>query len=452
MKARASASLNGLFVAGLSERCAYSSQAASNAPSSSISICFSRLTLRSFAPTRSLRYGLESKIASTSRPSLSGTLTCRSAGSFASAGLGSRARPRRPPRGCPALLGAARERLARPACAVRSPRGVRRPPPRGRPPVPAAPARTRADAVDGAKPTPQPSRSRRRRGGLGRRGERRARLASSSCTISRDLGRGQRLARPRQQLRDRLRLRAARELGREVRDRRLVGLDRVEAGHATRRAAVGAGELVARRRVAALLARAAELVVERAGGGRGARAAATSAGSAASTSRGAHHARELLRVEPASRAAAAISSGSSSRPPIIARTRSRRSSASSALGRVQPRGHDGAAGRLRRRGPRVGRGVDRHPVAALQAGRALRELLGLARLERQDDHPRRPLAAGRRSASAAAAHRLGREGERARRIGEMRERDARRPAYRRVLTPTTPTPMIDAQPRPRGSM
>ena len=136
----------------------------------------------------------------------------------------------------------------------------------------------------------------------------------------------------REQLLDRAGPRPPLELGREVRDRRLVGLDGVEAGHDDGDFAIGASDLVARRGVPPLPPRAAELVVEGSGRERPVGAASMSACSAASTSAGRTSPRarpgRVRRPAPRPRSV----SGSSSNPPSMTRTRSRRSSGSSLPG------------------------------------------------------------------------------------------------------------------------
>ena len=144
-----------------------------------------------------------------------------------------------------------------------------------------------------------------------------------------------------------------------------------------------------------------------------------SACSAASTGGVRDHRSRSAGSRPASRAAPAISSGSSSRPPAIVRIRSRRSSADASVGCVQPRGGDGAAGGLRRGRARVRARLDRHPVRALQPGRAVGELLGLTRLVRQHDHPVDPGELVAVVPAQALAHGLHRERERARGIREV---------------------------------
>ena len=67
------------------------------------------------------------------------------------------------------------------------------------------------------------------------------------------------------------------------------------------------------------------------------------------------------------------------------------------------------------------RRIDRHAVPALQVGRALRELLRLARLEREDDHPRRPAELLAVVPAEAHARGLGGERERAGGVGEVRD-------------------------------
>ena len=213
----------------------------------------------------------------------------------------------------------------------------------------------------------------------------------------RHLGRGERLAGPGQQLLDRLPASAAARAPERDSRSRSRRPRRVEAGHGdhlraagTRRSRSSAPCSAAPRRGPPSLWSSARAA------GSGLRAAAMSACSAASTS---SRRAPLLRARRdrgrRRAAAAAISSGSSSSPPAMTRTRSRRSSGSCGPGRVQPRGHDRAAGRLGRRRPRVRRRVDRHPVAALQAGRALRRA----------SRPRRARASGRSSASSSAAGR-----------------------------------------------
>ena len=90
-------------------------------------------------------------------------------------------------------------------------------------------------------------------------------------------------------------------------------------------------------------------------------------------------------------------------------------------GRVQPRGDDRPARRLRRERAWVRVRVDRHPVLALQARRALGQLGVLARLEREHDHPDAPVQLFAVVPAQALAHGLGREGERTGGIGEQRD-------------------------------
>ena len=194
-------------------------------------------------------------------------------------------------------------------------------------------------------------------------------------------------AQPRS--RPRTRAWPAHELGREVGDRGLVGLDRVEAGERDRRT-VGIAPSRSSARCSAAVGGPPSLwsSARAAGDGERARVDVRAAGrprppascTSASSSEGSR---------PTSLAAAASSAGSSSSPPSIVRTRRRRRSGPSASGALRRAAttarHAGSEEKVRA----YGAGSIGMPYCA--AGRrALRELLRLAGLERQDDHARAP--------------------------------------------------------------
>ena len=241
-------------------------------------------------------------------------------------------------------------------------------------------------------------------------------VRTSRSMISDDLGRGQRLVlEGGQQLGDRRRLAAAAQRRIEVGDRRLVGLDRVVAGDAR-----PPGEHVARRGVAALVWRAAELVVERPGASPTARGSGGCPPAARPRPpRDADQAATASGSSPTSDAAAAISARIVEQPAVHAPHAQAAQQRRLQRGRVQPRGDHRPAGRLRRRRARVRRGVDRHPVLALQPRRALLELLRLPRLQGQHDHRQLPGELLAVVPAQALADRLGRERERAGRVREQ---------------------------------
>ena len=212
-------------------------------------------------------------------------------------------------------------------------------------------ARASAPARRGRRPARGPSPPRPRRSRAARRPTRAPRPASS--------GSG-----------------AAGELGREVGDRGLVGLDRPEAGQvdaASRSASPRAArsprsELVGRARVAALLVRAAELVVLRARGGRraSARRACRPAAPPRPPARRAHSAssatgspacsaRQLQRVGVVEQLAGEVEHAQAAQHRRLL------------LGPAQPRGDDRAAGVHRRRDAHALAPVDRHPEPARPA-------------------------------------------------------------------------------------
>ena len=67
--------------------------------------------------------------------------------------------------------------------------------------------------------------------------------------------------------------------------------------------------------------------------------------------------------------------------------------------------------------------MPRHALPALQGGRPFGELLGLAGLESEDDHPRRPAQLLAVVPAQAQAHGLGGERERTGGVGEVRDRE-----------------------------
>jgi len=156
------------------------------------------------------------------------------------------------------------------------------------------------------------------------------RLVRVECQQGSDFYGRERVTGPVEELLGCRGLRSPIELGCEVRDCRLVRLDRVESGNRDRATPHGIRDLVARGGVASPRGRTSELVLQARAPRDGDRAASMSASSAACTSAVAHQRPRSLGLMPTSRAAVAISSGSSSSPPSIARMRRRRSSDSSA--------------------------------------------------------------------------------------------------------------------------
>jgi hypothetical protein len=200
----------------------------------------------------------------------------------------------------------------------------------------------------------------------------------------------------------------------------VVDLDGVEPRQRERRAGVRAADLVARRGVAPLLARAAELVVQRPRAvGRSAR------GLDVGPQRGLDGLGLTPRLQSRGIEADILGRGGDELR-IVEQPAGHRPHAQAPqqrllrLGRVQAGGDDRAACGLGRRRPGGRAGLDRHPVAALHAAEVARELLGLAGLERQDDHRRPPAQLVAVVPAQPEACRLRRERERARRIGEER--------------------------------
>ena len=179
----------------------------------------------------------------------------------------------------------------------------------------------------------------------------------------------------------------------------------------------GRAELVARRRVAPLLARAAELVIERP---RLWRRVAGGVDVGPQRLVGARRSGPLAQVGGVD---AGLGRGRPDQPLVVEQAAGHRADAQAAqqqrggmVARVLADSDDRATCGLGAGRARIRTGRDRHPVAALQPRCSLGELLGLAGLERQHDHPQPPPQRVAVPPAQRRPHRFSRECERAGRI------------------------------------